>query len=187
MKNRERELRTEQEKPKVLYHASASTEIDEFEPRAESYRDPDEGPVVFGTPDKAYASMFIVPVDDRWAQIATLEGVNCIVISDRERFERLDKGGAIYSLPSDNFMSDTEKDKPKQEWVSNTKVSPSDKVLYKSGLDAMIKNGVQVYFVDRDTFDQIKKAKDLGIKILNSIQSENQKLGSNIMKLPTKE
>ncbi len=187
MENQEKNFPSEQEKPKILYHASSNVEVKDFEPRAESYRDPDEGPTIFATPDKAYASMFIVPVDDRWAQIATLEGVNCIVISDRGRFEKLDKGGAIYSLPSKNFECDSEKYKTNREWTIKTKVNPNDKDLYKSGLEAMMENGVQVYFVDQPTFEKIKKAEDYGASILKNIQSENQKLGKNIIGLPPNE
>ena len=104
------EGKQEIEKPPFLYHASANRDVKEFEPRVESYRDVDEGPVVFASPDKAYASMFIVPeIDDSWCQIATHEGVATIVISDEKRFKELDRGGVIYSLPPDEFENDLTK------------------------------------------------------------------------------
>lgn len=45
-------------RPKILYHASPNRSINVFEPRREKVRDPEEGPVVFATPDKALASAF---------------------------------------------------------------------------------------------------------------------------------
>lgn len=169
------------EKPKFLYHGSPNREIEEFEPRAETFRDIDEGPKIFATPDKAYASMFIVPVDDRWAQIATFEGVNCIVISDKERFEELDHGSSIYTFSSETFNTDPEKSKTGREWTSDRNVKPIDKTVYESGLEAMIENGVQVYFVDKSTFEKIQRAEDYGLSILKRLKSENKRRGKNVI------
>jgi len=137
----EKPLSSEQEKPKVLYHASSNKIIEKFDPRAESYRDPDEGPVVFAIPDQAYASMFIVPVDDKWSRISIFNDVHAIIISDKERFQKLDKGGAIYSLSSDTFNSDPQKNEPEHEWTSKESVKPSNKTIYENGLEEMIENG----------------------------------------------
>ncbi|MBU1179453.1 hypothetical protein KJ885_00745 [Patescibacteria group bacterium] len=172
------------EKPKGLYHASSNKEVTEFEPRAESYRDPEEGPVVFATPDKAFASMFIVPTDGSWVEIVTFDNVNCIAVADEERFKKLDKGGSIYSLPNDQFECDINKSKNECEWTSRDTVKPEDQLDYDLGLDAMIENGVQVYFVDQATFEKIQQSDDLGLEILKSLKSENQKSGKNVKKLP---
>lgn len=180
MENPEKNFIPEQkEKPAILYHASPNKEIEEFEPRAESIRDPDEGPKIFATPDKAYASMFLVPTDDRWTQKSTFNGLNCHVISDKKLFEELDRGGSIYSLPSDTFKTDPKKSKTGREWTSKETVSPIDKTAYKSGLEAMIKNGVQVYFVDKPTFKKIQESADHGLGILKTLESENQKQEKN--------
>ena len=169
------------EKPHFLYHASSNREIEKFEPRAESFRDANEGPAVFATPDKAYASMFLVQVDDSWTQIATFEGISCIVISDKKRFEELDKGGAIYSLSSETFETDPKKSKTGREWTSTKTISPNEKTIYESGLGAMVENGVQVYFVDKSTFAKIQGSEDLGLRILKRLESENQKQGKNVV------
>lgn len=47
------------EKPPFLYHGSAHRDIEELEPRANSYRDLEEGNVVFATPDLAMATIFM--------------------------------------------------------------------------------------------------------------------------------
>jgi hypothetical protein len=44
----------------------------------------------------------------------------------------------------------------------------------------MIDNGVQVYFVGKQTFQKIRQAEDHGFSILQTIQSENQKLNKNV-------
>jgi len=172
----------QEEKPPFLYHASPNREINEFEPRVETFRDPEEGPVIFATPDKAYASMFLVPSDDRWTQKSVFDGVNCHIISDKKLFEELDQGGTIYSLPSETFETDPKRSKTGREWTGKKTVSLSDKTPYKSGLEAMIENGVQVYFVDKSTFKKIREAGDHGLSILKSLESENQQRGKNVVK-----
>jgi hypothetical protein len=129
--------------------------------------------------------MFLVPVDDTWVQISTISGAgdnkHYIVISDKNRFTALDKGGAIYCLPNTDFTTDQHKSKNAIEWTSRTKVAPTNKIDYTSGLNAMIENNVQVYFVDSDTFEKIQQSPKHGAKILQNLQSENQKLGKNIV------
>ncbi|MDQ5943592.1 MAG: hypothetical protein QG675_360 [Patescibacteria group bacterium] len=170
-------------KPSVLYHASPNRKIEIFEPRAEHVRDPLEGPVVFATPDIAYASCFIVESDDSWVQISGFNNVRVVVISDRTRFEREDQGGAIYELPSDTFVNEI-RGGAKDEWTSREAVKPITKNVFDSGLDAMLKYAVQVYFVDQETFDHINIADDHGIAILRTLKSENQERNINVCELP---
>lgn len=161
------ERKTEIEKPAILYHASPNRDVAEFESRAETTRDPNEGPVVFATPDKAFASCFIVPTDDRWTDISVFENDICaMVIGDKKRFEEADKGGSIYSLSSDTFNTDLGQSMQQREWISKEPVRPIDKSDYKTGLQAMIENGVKVYFVDPETLERIKKADDHGQAII---------------------
>lgn len=171
------------EKPEILYHASPRRDIEEFQPRAETVRDPEEGPLVFASPDAKAVTRFLVPVDDSWTQISTFNGIHTIVISDKDRFSRLDKGGAVYSLPPETFTHD--ETKSKREWTSKFGVKPTAKLEYTSGLEAMIDNGVQVYFVNEETFKQIRSSKDHGLKILEKIESENKKLGKNFVPIST--
>ena len=54
-------------KPKVLYHASPRRGLQKIEAREGRVRDSEEGPVVFGTPEKAYASCFLLQgTNDSW-------------------------------------------------------------------------------------------------------------------------
>lgn len=171
------------EKPDKLYHGSSNRSIEKFVPRSDKVRDASEGPRVFATPDKRMASIFIAGTDDSWTHSGAFNYVPYIIISDRERFERLDQGGAIYHLPSTTFENDPEKGLGGLEWTSREPVDPVEKEEHPSALDAMIGHGVQVYFVDTETFKAVNAADDHGLTILRSLESENQRRGSNIAKL----
>jgi len=160
-------------KPASLYHASRDRNLTLLTPRAETVRDPIEGPVVFATPDKGEASKFLVPSDDTWTKKMKLNGVNIHVISDRKRYKEADVGGSIYQLKPDTFENDETKG-TKTEWTSNVAVSPLAKEDYESGLTAQIENGVQVYFVDKTTFDNIQQSSDHGENILKGLIPENR-------------
>ena len=168
---------------KYLYHASNNKNIEILEPRVESVRDPKEGPVVFASQDKAYVTCFLVPTNDSWVKISRYSSdkhpiIYVVCISDKKRFKELDKGGAIYYLPSSSFYLD--KSKNDLEWTSREKVRPVRKELYSSGLDAMIDNGVIVYFCDKPTLLNLKEDPsdvDKTMRILNSLVSENEKRG----------
>lgn len=167
----------------TLYHASQNKNIKILEPRAESVRDVDEGPVVFASQDKKYVTCFIVPTDDSWAKISQYRidqhpAIYVMCISDEERFKKLDTGGAIYHLSSKNFYLD--RSKSNTEWTSKVSVKPLKKELFNSGLDAMIGHGVQVYFCEKQTLSELyKDPQNIGkaIKILKSMTSENEKRG----------
>ena len=169
------------QKPKHLYHASQNSNIDVLEPHAESVRNFNEGPVVFATPNLPYATTFLVKSDDSWAVKGRFNNTFYVIISDKNRFFELDKGGTIYTLPNDTFYCDPEEGMGINEWISKKAVRPIRKQHYKSGIDAMIDAGVQVYFVDKQTFLKIREAGDHGFSILQSLQSENQKLNKNVL------
>ncbi|MES2314471.1 MAG: hypothetical protein V4524_00850 [Patescibacteria group bacterium] len=160
------------EKPPVLFHASRSPDIKVFEPRAEKVRNSNEGPKVFATPSRAMASIFLVENDDSWTQSGTIEDVPYIVISDKERFLNLDKGGLVYSLPSDTFENNPEEGLGDLEWTSDKKVVPIGQEFVPSALIDMIKNGVKVYFVNESQFHEIQNASDQGRSIIDSLTPE---------------
>lgn len=175
--------RERREKPAVLYHATRNADIEEFEPRQESTRDPNEGPVVFATPDRAYAAQFLVPGDDRDSIRGYYNGVPTIVIcSNREDFEKNDSGGIVYELPSDTFDFDPKRDMKDKEWTSRVPVKPTGRTVYASTIDALIENGTQVYFVDEATFQRMRGQEDAGFDTLRTLISENERQGRNVRK-----
>jgi len=144
-------------KPKFLYHGSPNKNIAIFEPRAESIRDPKEGPVIFGAPDKVYASMFLVPSDDDWTSKGQFSGQYYQAIADEKRYRELDKGGAIYTFSSESFETDLTKSMKQREWISRKPVKPIKKEVYESGLEAMKQLGVKVVFVTSDVFSEFRQ------------------------------
>jgi len=169
------------EKPEVLYHSSSRKGIEEFRPNKGNFRDEDEGVVIFSTPNKALASAFLIEGhNDSWTKIGFYGGIPAVIIdSDREEFIKKDKGGVMYELPSDTFDYDPEKGMGEKEWTSREPVKPLSETEHPSALDAMIENGVQVYFVDKKTFDEIAAADDHGRQLLASLRSENMRRGMN--------
>lgn len=144
-------------KPKFLYHGSPNKNIDVFEPREESIRDPKEGPVVFATPDKVYASMFLVPSDDSWTSKGQFAGQYYHAIADEKRYKKLDKGGAIYTFSSEGFETDLTKSMKQREWISRGSVKPIKREIYESGLEAMKQLEVRVVFVTTSVFVEFRQ------------------------------
>jgi hypothetical protein len=172
-------------KPKALFHAYTSRNLEILKPKAESVRDSDEGPVVFATPDKALASIFLVPTDDTWTRSGLFGDIHYFICSDREKFEIFDKGGAIYSLPTETFENDLNKGLGKKEWTSKKQVVPIEKEIYQSGLEAMLEMGVQVFFVGKETFEKVKESEDFGNSIIRNLDSENEKRGISAIRIPS--
>jgi len=176
-------LDIEKEKPPFLYHASQNKNIEELKPQAISFRDPKEGAVVFASPDYALVTTFLIKTDESWTQIGKNNKVPYIIINDREHFMERDKGGTIYKLPNTSFNYDPGKGMGEYEWISREPIKPIEKKDYGSALEAMIENGVQVYFVDKKTFDELErteKGEDY-VKLLKGLESENQKRGKNVL------
>ena len=166
------------DKPTVLYHASPNNNIKMFKPKiGKRPGNFDAGPVVFATDNFAFATHFLVETDSSWTSDGAINGIQYYVACDRDRFMASDKGGAIYTLPSDTFVL-----LKHWEWYSKSPVKPVSKKLFPSGLEAMIQSGVQVFFVDQNTFQQVK-IMPAGLKILRSSQSENQKREVNFKSL----
>ncbi len=164
--------------PKVLYHSSPNLNIEVFEPRKEKVRDPKEGPVVFATPDKALAAVFLVRTDGSWVKIGRFSSNGQhtpwhLIANNKRRFRKLDVGGAIYHLPPEGFSSDPTKGMGGVEWTNPKTVVPIKKEIYSSGEKAMQELGVNIYFVSRKVFRAIKKSDDHGHNIISSLTPES--------------
>jgi len=170
------------ERPKYLYLGTQVSGITELEPRRGNFRDKGEGAVIFATPDIALASMFLIKGhNDSWTRIGYLNRIPYVAIkANQEKFIKEDRGGVMYTVPSDTFNFDVNKGMGKREWTSRVPVKPTQEIKYTSAVDIMIKNGVQVYFVDEKTFNNMIEDMRISGNILGTLVSENQRRGQNI-------
>ena len=90
---------------------------------------------------------------------------------------------SIACTPATTFCSDPDKGMGEREWVSRQAVGPIGEAPYRCGLNAMVENGVQVFFVGEQRFRAIRAAEDDGLVIIQSLPSENQLRGVNVRPL----
>ena len=176
-------------KPHVLFHGSSNRNIKIFtaEPTAKKSSKYPEAPSIFATPHIGFASCYLFD----WKNIPYHQGSFdygpfFVVCSDKEKFMNNDKGGVIYVVSSKNFYSRfTGWHLP--EWVNTKPVKPLYKLKFDSAFEAMLHFGVQVFFVDKKTFDKIYKNGKLDRTILMNLEksgvSENRKRKINPMPL----
>lgn len=167
-----------------LYHGSPDRHVAEFSPRAITFPSRLDFPAVFATPDPALASCFIVPAKNFWVNIDRWvdQGVTspwCVAISSKEQYLQNDKGGSIYRLPGMTFEPEPSNVMGGMEWVNKVPITPIDSVEHESGLQAMLEHGVEVYFVNQETFDAIKKSDDHGYEIIQSLEPYQKDSGSS--------
>jgi hypothetical protein len=156
------------EKPINLYHASPQKDVSEFEPRNESPRYTGEENLVFATPHKEVAAMFLVPKDIP-TEIGKYGDDHVVFVNGTaEEFKAHDIGGAIYTLPNDTFVTDRGIGMGDVEWVSNQSVKPISKTLYETSIDALHDNHVSVYFLNKDVFSRIQANPSNGLEIVKS-------------------
>jgi hypothetical protein len=142
-------------KPKKLFHGSGTNNLTILEPRAINTRKKQEGEVVFAAQDFALACMFMSPrADDSWKRLWRIDTTYYIVFSDEQRFRENDKGGSVYEVPLEKFELIQESNDT--EWVSKSSVKVLKEYCFDSTLKALIDNNVQVYFVDKELFEEIK-------------------------------
>lgn len=66
----------------------------------------------------------------------------------------------------------------------NGPVKTIGKKIFESGLQAQLDAGVQVYFVDEETYQAIEDSEDHGLAIIRSLESENKKRNINPKEVP---
>lgn len=181
MEENNSEFNREKEKPPFLYHGSAHKNTEKIEPRNVSVRDENEGPVVFATQELGLATIFMAKGITESGKFGDVS--YAVIVNTKENYIKDDTGGHVYVVPSDSFENNPDIGLGEYEWTSKEAVVPVDKIEYPSKLQAMLNNGVQVYFIDKATHRKIQDSDDHGLSILQSLQSENQKTGINVLKL----
>lgn len=146
-------------KPKILFHSSRTEGIKEFEPRNVYKRSADDPPQVYGASSEAVAAMMMAPGGDEWSKSGSYDGGKTwtFIYTDAEDFKKEDNGGYIYELPPDDFECNPHIGLGVSEWTSTKPVKPlSEPRHYSSSIEVMLKYGVKVYEVDRETFGRFR-------------------------------
>ena len=159
----------------VMYHGSPNRDIMIFQPKmVQDLRYERDRNVIFASPSIAFASCYLFRWDDSWVHQMVSFGnpdVIYMVISDRERFNKLDAGGAIYLVPPQNF--DHHKGLSIYEWTNKNPVPILSKIEFNSALEAMKKFGIKVYFVNKEQFKEyISLSGDAQEKFLSEVQND---------------
>lgn len=161
-------MNKEVEKPPVLYHGTIRNDIEEFNPRRTPEMS-DAGPMVYASPDFEIAAQSMANKFVSNGGILNERKFICIPMS-REEFVSQDKGGTVYTFPSESFTPNTGKglggDK---EWISETSVKPVEKIEFPSLLEKMIEQGTEVYFIKPEMVAEITKAQDGDPKELEAL------------------
>lgn len=129
-----------------------------LEPQRTLSKDEYIGNYVFATKNRLYALMYLAP-NAAGTKLMEVHGNPYMVINGTvEAYQKLDKGGAIYSLPYSSFEESPQAELGDSEYVSRTSVTPLGKETYDSSLTALLDAGVAVYFMDDVAFAKIVDA-----------------------------
>lgn len=180
MENIEKKQSSEKEKPPILYLGSSHGEVEEFEPKVSKGSGEKYGALVYASSDLATASIFMARVEGEWSAGRFGDVPYVLIPMSRDEFIKNDRGGHIYVLLSGTFNTEAGRGLGEYEWASKEKVKPVQKLEYLSALDAMLENGIQVYFVDKEIYQKIKESEDHGYSILKKLESENKRRNMNV-------
>jgi hypothetical protein len=168
------EKTTYPEKPKFLYHGSPNGDIEEFTPRVSLGSGEKHGAQVYASDSLAVACMFTCKPGRSWSA-GTHNGETFAVLPmTREEFLEKDKGGYIYKFDSDTFSTEEGRGMGNKEWASSVAVKPVEIIRIESSLEAMIKSGVQVYFVNPQVYDAALLARKNSWEIVKDMKPENK-------------
>lgn len=171
------------DKPEFVYHGSPRGDIEEFIPRISLGSGEAYGTQVYASNDLATASMFMADVGKPWSTGDVNGILYAIIPLTKEEFIQRDKGGFIYKLSGETFTSDPQRGMGEKEWASPVSVKPIEVRKIDSVLDAIVENGVQVYFVTDEQYGDMQSSEEPKWKSLLKLRSENQVRGVNIKSL----
>jgi len=159
-------------KTKILYHGSPKNKLKSIKPQRQTFRDKAEPALVFATPSLPLALIFTTNPSDKWAQMGCFGKQYYIVIKNNQKYKIKKSNGSVYILETKNFSCDHHKGMGFDEWFSQEPIKPIKTIFYPTLFKAMIKNKINIYFVNNKIFQKIKKSKDHGYKILQKLSPE---------------
>lgn len=156
--------------PKFLYHGSSKSGLKVIHPKKTLSKDKYIGDFLFASHNKILAIMYTT-VKGYYSLMSTNTSPLYIVIcADKNEYIQKDREVSIYKFLSDSFENTPQSELKDYEFVSHNPVSAVSSETYSNALTAFRENGIDVYFVDKHTFDLIVDAGDKGRdKYLKSI------------------
>jgi hypothetical protein len=97
-----------------------------------------------------------------------------LIQSTKVTYEKNDVGGAIYSVAVDGFEDTPQEGLSEMEKVSRTAVLPLEKEVFESSLKAMEKAGIDVYFINKPTYEKILTHKNED-EIIKTLKPDHEK------------
>lgn len=151
-----------------VYHASAHKDLKTIIPKRTMSKDKYIGDFVFATTDKKLAAMYLATRGVATLMNHTQDKPYIVICGDQEGYLQSDKGGAIYTLLSESFEPTPQRELVESELMSSIRVKPVKVELFQTSLEAMHKHGVAIYFVSKNTFDEMvaTKNKDVAVSAL---------------------
>lgn len=143
----------------ILYHTSSRCDLSIIKPQRTLSKDKYIGDYIFATSDKILAIMYLTTKGNYSLMNPHSRPPSIVIRSDETSYRKTDKGGTIYTLPSKSFQKTPQTELSDFERVSIVATKPLDKTTYKNSLDAMQAAGIEIYFTNQHTFDELVKAK----------------------------
>lgn len=139
----------------MLYHASPYINLSMILPQRTLSDDVYIGDFVFATSDRKLAAMYLANKGVATLMEHRAKQPYIIIQDDINIYTKNDKGGAIYTVPAIHFMNTPQAGLEGTEFVSKEPVTPLDKRVYKTSINAMRKAGIQIYFVSPTIFERL--------------------------------
>jgi len=143
----------------IVYHASQNKNLVIIEPKKTLSNNVYIGDYVFATKNKLLAYMYLTTNGYPTLMNPGTNHPNIVICAKIDEYIKNDTGGAIYGLPSNNFMSSPQLELNEYEVVSKIAVVPLSKTEYSKTLDAMSAVGITIRFTDEKTFNKLLKSK----------------------------
>jgi hypothetical protein len=84
-----------------------------------------------------------------------IDNPTIVICADKDAYLKNDIGGAVYELPSQEFVMSPQKGLSEYEMVSTGPIKPLKKYTYPKSTDAMLSVDIKVRFTDKQTFDSL--------------------------------
>lgn len=139
----------------ILYHASTRKNLTVLRPQRTLSHDKYIGDYVFATKSSLLAHMYLVPKGIAILMDSSEDHPNIVMCISESEFLKRDHGGAVFELSSASFAPSPQQEINDYEMVSTIPVKPLKKTVYAKTRDALLALGIQIRFVDKDTFKKL--------------------------------